>query len=414
MSGRTGIELGPDHCVLVRARGRGSRSVVSAAKRIDLAETGDGEAGFQAAIASARAGGEFSALARVVAWQPSVAALTRAGFEIEDVLSPADALAAVVRTRRGPAYGEAIAAVSLNEHGVVMAIVVNGAAAGARTLEWPLGRPFTGDRPEMLERHLVISQVAPPLRHFIELARRVHGVAVSRIVACGDLPDLRSLSMLLIEELDMEVDTLDGNELFEREPDGALPASALQLAAAAAAGEAIPAPVAPRHPASRIPLSGSVSALATIVTGAWLFGQIAGASPASPLFAAASPASVIAEQSDAVVPTLKTEATIGRVSTAAAEPAPQPPPRLPEVPVSTAARATPSIPLPRVDGVMLSDLRRLAIVDGIIVGAGDRVGTRTLTEIRADGVVFREPSGRTVFVAIRTRKSPGTGIRPQP
>ena len=39
--------------------------------------------------------------------------------------------------------------------------------------------------------------------------RAEHGASVSAIVTCGDLPDLRSLTMPLIEELDIEVETLD-------------------------------------------------------------------------------------------------------------------------------------------------------------------------------------------------------------
>ena len=42
--------------------------------------------------------------------------------------------------------------------------------------------------------------------------RASHGISVDAAVTCGDLPELRSLTMPLIEELDLEVETLDSME----------------------------------------------------------------------------------------------------------------------------------------------------------------------------------------------------------
>jgi hypothetical protein len=61
-------------------------------------------------------------------------------------------------------------------------------------------------------------------------------------------------------------------------------------------------------------------------------------------------------------------------------------------------------PLPRVDGVAIAGERRLAIVDGVIVAPGDRVGRRSVKRIDTDGVVLREPDGREVAIPIRGRK----------
>ena len=71
-------------------------------------------------------------------------------------------------------------------------------------------------RPELLDRYLVVSQLAPQLQHVIELVRPVYGVArhLGRRSA-GTCPNLRSLSMLLIEELDFEVETLDSADLLD-------------------------------------------------------------------------------------------------------------------------------------------------------------------------------------------------------
>ncbi len=67
------------------------------------------------------------------------------------------------------------------------------------------------------------------------------------------------------------------------------------------------------------------------------------------------------------------------------------------------------LPLPTVDGIMIAGTCRLAIVDGNVVAAGDFVGVHAIARIERAGVVFREPSGREVYVAIRSRKPPTLG-----
>ena len=68
-------------------------------------------------------------------------------------------------------------------------------------------------------------------------------------------------------------------------------------------------------------------------------------------------------------------------------------------------------PLPRVDGVMVGAVRRLAIVDGAVVGVGDSLGVRTILRIERDGVVLREPSGREVFIPVRGSSRPAVRER---
>ncbi len=87
--------------------------------------------------------------ARVVAWgeESSIEPLVAAGFEVVSVLSPAQALARVVRARQAnAAAGTAIAAVSLNTHGAAIVIVAGTEVIHSRSFEWPLGTPFTGAR----------------------------------------------------------------------------------------------------------------------------------------------------------------------------------------------------------------------------------------------------------------------------
>jgi hypothetical protein len=499
MSGITGIELGPNRCVIVRTGRGGSRPTVSAARTVTPEEWSTDLDALATLLRDVRRAHEFPARARVVAWGigdwppadfsqvPAFAPLIAAGFEIHRALSPAQALARIVRARKSDVQASAVAALSLNTEGATIAIVSGGQVVSSRSFEWVLGKPFSGSRPEELERYLVIAQLAPQLQHVIELARPVHGIRVSSVIACGNLPSLRSLSMLLIDELDIEVETLDAPELLEPQCSNlADSVAALQLASAAASAvdEVVAAQAvdhrekAPHHPApaprpamraelhdAAIParhtplLHHALGFAALALCAGWTFLQISGATPAVPIFASAPTDLAVTGRRSPAVPDFRPEATMGRMETErpprvtspsreatprpetsapapeqpapaheppAPEqpaPAPEPPapePGAPELPARTAPRAAapaapridpPSLPpLPTVDGIMISGDRRLAIVGGEVVVPGDPVGPRIVARIDRNGVVLREPSGREVYVAIRTRKPPGGGL----
>ncbi len=273
MSGITGVELGPDRCVLVRAARHGARTTVASVRTIGPGELSGDPAARTEALRDIRQHERFPARTRVVQWRtadvsPGAAfqsallrSLADAGFEIEDTQTPGQALAQLVRDRRLDADGKVVAAVALNTHGAVIAIVSDGAVIASRTFTWSLGTPFAGSRPERLERYLVISQLAPQLQHAMELVRPVYGAHVASVALCGNLPNLRSLSMLLIEELDIEVETLDsadilggdGSELAES-------AAALQLAVAASVADGSrPMWTRQAHESSSIPRPSSYS-----------------------------------------------------------------------------------------------------------------------------------------------------------
>jgi len=481
MSGITGIELGANRCVILRAGRGGGRSTVSAA-RIVTPEEWSSDLDVQATLLSnVRRAHQFPARARVVAWgigdSPpadlsqvlAFAPLIAAGFEIHRALSPAQALARIVRARKADAQASAVAALSLNTEGATIAIVSAGQVVSSRSFEWVLGKPFNGSRSEELERYLVIAQLAPQLQHLIELARPVHGIRVSSVIVCGNLPSLRSLSMLLIDELDIEVETLDAPDLLEPQCGGlADSVAALQLASAAASAvdevaakqvvehrEKAPHPAPAPRPAMPPELHDIavaagrprrlhhvLSFAALALCAGWTFLQVSGATPAVPILASApTDLAVTGPRRSPAVPDFRPEATMGRVETErpprvtspSPEPAPEPPAPAPPAPEPsapepaapestgppaprTAERAAPRIvppslpPLPTVDGIMISGDRRLAIVGGQVVAPGDPVGPRAVARIDRNGVVLREPSGREVYVAIRTRKPPGGGL----
>jgi hypothetical protein len=263
-----------------------------------------------------------------------------------------------------------------------------------------------------------VSQLAPHLQHLIDLVRPVYGVKVTSAVACGTVPDLRSLMMLLIDEIDLEVETLDSIDLLLQPPaaGGRLGdvAAALQLASAAATfGDPSvhgvrtrPGSMSqPRSPVAYAARRGSQALLAAAAVAlcvTWSVLEVSGTSPATPAFSARTEAMAAIPP----VPDLPTEATIGRTGErgriSQAQPEPEEPLRT--EPLAVRPRLAPAAtPLPQVSGVMISGNRRLAIVAGEVVEPGDRVEERTVLRIERDGVVFREPSGREVAVPIRAR-----------
>jgi len=379
-------------------------------------------------LREARERHEMPSRARVVAWgeESSIEPLVAAGFEVVSVLSPAQALARVVRARQASApAGTAIAAVSLNTHGGAIVIVAGTEVIHSRSFEWPLGAPFTGARTELLDRYLLVSQLAPQLQHAIALVRPVYGVAVTSIVACGNLPGLRSLAMLLIQEMDFEVETLDSADLLDAGMSTRFGESAatLQLAAAvASSGEqrvrlhTEPATASEnsgrdvRTSWMRLSivtgLQHAATVAALVLCAAWAALQITGTSPAVAVFLDGRTSGPVEELVMAVppLPELRAEATTGRSTIDNGSPALPAHDASPTRPRQRAA-SEPATPLPSVDGVLITGTQRLAIVGGVVVSPGDAIGARAVARIERDGVVLREPSGRETYVAIRTRNS---------
>ena len=417
--------------MLVRGGRTGSRRTVSAADTILPGAWPEDRTKLTDRLREARERHAMPSRARVVAWgeESSIEPLVAAGFDVVSVLSPAQALARVVRARQVSApAGTAIAAVSLNTHGAAIVIVAGTEVIHSRSFEWPLGAPFTGARPELLDRYLLVSQLAPQLQHAIGLVRPVYGVAVTSIVACGNLPGLRSLAMLLIQEMDFEVETLDSADLLE--PGAAAgfgeSAATLQLAAAVASSGEQRVPVhteaaatsddrerddhTSSSPWMRLSivtgLQHAAAVAALVFCATWSMLQMTGSSPAVAVFPDGRPAAAVEGLVVAVppLPELRVEATTGRSSVESSNPVIQPPavPPTRQRPRATAEAGT---PLPSVDGVLITGTQRLAIVGGLVVSPGDAIGTRAVARIERDGVVLREPSGRETYVAIRTRNS---------
>jgi hypothetical protein len=79
---------------------------------------------------------------------------------------------------------------------------------------------------------------------------------------------------------------------------------------------------------------------------------------------------------------------------------PAAPPSAPPAPAPRAGPAPLHDPLPNVSTILVSENRRLALVDGRIVSVGDSVGRRTVAQIEPHAVRFREPSGLEIRVGL--------------
>ena len=463
MGSVTGIELGPESCVLVRVRAHGSRVRVSAVHGAHAHESLPADVALAAHLRQVRRRGRFPKRARVVAWglhesasatdaaaRAALSPLIEAGFQIDDVMRPAAALA-MLAARRPPVPGrDAMAWLSINRHGTAIAIVRGTDLLFSREFNWNYREPRT-TREELLQRYSLVAHVAPELQHAMDAVREEHDARVDGIVTCGDLPDLRSLTMPLIEELDTEVETLDSlegleivgaasaEELGERAP-------AIRLACAAAAGvsqsgeeraagwrpvrwAAAAAAVvlalllwagarsvrdAPAPPASPTPGAPTANAVQTPVERP--SSPPAQASPTSP-----SPTlpSASAEAGPEVPPESAKEAapaaTTGR---GAPGPTARGPQNVRQESTGTPVRRAPpparapeplNEPLPVVNSILVSPDRRLAVLDGVIVREGEAIGPRVLVRIEPGAVVLREPSGLERRVTMRRRVGPGGG-----
>jgi hypothetical protein len=221
MRGITGIEVGIDLCVLVSTRARRESVQVTAVHGLHPEDGPDPRTPLSEHLRDVRSGLGFPRDARIVAWglhqsasvtdaatQASLAPFLQAGFHIDDVMTPPQALAVLAR-QRPPAPGrEGTAWLALNRIGAAIAIVVDGELAYSREFAWHY-LPAATARLELLQRYTLVAHLAPELRHGLDVVRQQGGLTVDRVVTCGDLPDLRSLTMPLIEELDLEVETLD-------------------------------------------------------------------------------------------------------------------------------------------------------------------------------------------------------------
>src|SRR4051812_15755461 len=249
MASLTAVELGADICALARTSVAGGIVHVSAAETLDPAAFPGGGT-FTLALRQSRRKLKLPRRCRVVLWgtpdgatrrdaavKPLLVPLEGAGFHVERVVSPCNALAALARLKTSRRES-ATCWLAINRGGVAIVVVRPGKQLFAHSFIWDSTLGATGSQARLLQRYSLVSHLAPEVKHAMAVARQ-QGTPVVAIVTCGNLPDLRSMTMPLIEELDVEVETLDsldGLEVRKEDADRLSEvAPAIRLACAGAA-----------------------------------------------------------------------------------------------------------------------------------------------------------------------------------
>lgn len=425
MSSVTGIDIGPDYCVLVQARLRADTIQFGPVRVFAPGRWPKQVAARAALLAEARRELGLTPRAWVVNWQldasedqsdtparpnDSEQMLRESGFEAEAVLTPPQALALLGGTRE-PQTGtaEAVLYLSVNHQGAALVIVHGFETLYSREFTWRIAAPAQRTQAHLLRRYLMVAQLTPEIRRAVEAVRTQYGVAVDSAVTSGTVSDMRSLTMPLIAELNMEFETLDSPAGIDVSGDSAAVAaewaSAIRLAWVSAAAGA--------SQGREIALGRWLGAAAVVVLAAgaawWSLGLLSDTARNATTIPSQTPPALMTPQSNgtaAVSPPAGAASSGSRDHPAAPRPTGvQGAQSTSGVAASEAPKpvATPPLdaPLPIVSGILISSDRQFAVIDGSVVSPGDRVGQRVVVRIEPAAVVFREPSGREVRVPVR-------------
>jgi hypothetical protein len=429
----TAIELGPDTCALARTSVRRGEIRLLASEILDPAAFPGGGT-FTIAVHQARRAMHLARRCRVVVWglpegasrtdsavRPIIQPLTDAGFKVERVVTPCNALAALARRKTSRGDGSSCW-VAINRGGVAIVAVRPGKLLYAHSFVWDSTVGAIGSQARLLQRYSLVSYISPQVKRAMAEARKA-GSLVGVVVTCGNLPDLRSLTMPLIEELDVEVETLDSLEGLTVRPESAdklaESASAIRLACAAVIARGSrpwDASKAKKKP-SRTGAYAAAAVLATILAGlAYLWStrtRFAGPFPPAPQ----------SQQTQAPLPAAKTLPSpvsgappVPRTGSTGLNPAAVPADKPLAGPAARSAGigstgASSGVTLvrlpdsvPRVTAILVSRDRRYATIEGgRIVGIGDVMGRRTVVGIDDRSVLLREPSGVQIRVGLGGR-----------
>lgn len=134
--------------------------------------------------------------------------LKNAGIEIDAVLTPAAALAALARLRCDVmSHGALEAYIAFEETESMMALVRDGQLVAARMLAWG----YLRDAPPhyvLRPRDEIVARLVNDLST-CRTAARLDAQRLTQVCVCGALPELRSMAIALTEQLDVEVEPLD-------------------------------------------------------------------------------------------------------------------------------------------------------------------------------------------------------------
>ncbi len=434
MARTVGVELSPGRCVLVELTGRGD--TVRLSRFVSIEAGSDEPERLAGELRRVRREWGLPRRVRAVVWsgaslvptldgdyQDRAEALRLAGFALETATSPAEALATLNATLGRDTTRAPATYLAVNSDGAALSVVRNGDLLIGHEFDWS-----TLDDPRDPDRRALGRRLGAAVKHVLREAGAASG-PLDPITVCGSLPQLRSLTLPLGEALGRLIEILDTIEgvdtagmeipIIELQKDLA----GLRLAWAVAAGPVSHAPPSAGPPAWRRPVAAAgvlVMALAATVFACWprertpTMIRQSDSAPAPPS---------VARTFEPVSPEVTPAPPAVTVP-----PAPAPPvalaPRSPEAarsqpvaPATAARRVTPAPRTPRagspawkLQSILISNGRRLAIIDGRIVGPGDRVGRDVVIDIGEREVTFADATGREGRVQLWAEK-PGVVVR---
>ena len=222
MASLTAIELGADTCAFARTSVHRGEVTLLAAEVLEPAAFPGIEA-FTTAVRRTRQSMRLPRRCRAVVWglpdganrkdaavKPLLEPLTRAGFRVQRVVSPCNALAALARLKSSRLEGS-MCWIAINRGGVAIVVIRPGKQLYAHSFAWDSTIGASGSQARLLQRYSLVAFLSPEVKRAMAEARKA-GTPVDAVITCGNLPELRSLTMPLIEELDIEVETLDSLE----------------------------------------------------------------------------------------------------------------------------------------------------------------------------------------------------------
>jgi hypothetical protein len=286
MAKLTAVELGADMCALARTSVRRGEVQLLAAETLDPAAF-PGIDAFTGAVRQARRALKLPRRCRAVVWglpdgatrkdptvKPLIAPLVGAGFKVERITSPCNALAALARLKMPRGEG-ATCWLAINRTGVAMIVVRPGKQLYSHSFAWDSNVGSSGSQARLLQRYSLVAFLAPEIRRAMSAARE-KGTPIDAIVTCGNLPEIRSLTMPLIEELDVEIESLDSLDGLIVKPDATDRLSDVAASLRIACAGAIARPTRRRDESRRSTFAlrsfGRVGTAAAVILGAGLVG----------------------------------------------------------------------------------------------------------------------------------------------
>jgi len=135
--------------------------------------------------------------------------LVDAGVRVESVITPALAHALVASQRRALLPDALAAVLAVNAQSTAITVVHGGVVLFARELPWGDQTDCPAGGRDPAGRAAFATRIAAELRRSLVYLRQSQNAEVSRVFVCGDFADLRSLTGPLVNELALDVETLD-------------------------------------------------------------------------------------------------------------------------------------------------------------------------------------------------------------